>query len=116
MDTSIDKLKKEMGTRWNNFYKIHNAFISFDEHVTFRIFPIYVIYTKDDKLFAVIYFKGRLVDSNNLIVGLGLSGKPESDIFEDASYINYSGINYYINLRDTDVFDDELFVTIKQLL
>jgi len=118
MDNSIDNLENVMSKRWELFKKIHKTFLSFADDVNFRIFPIYIVYSMGDRVFSVIYYKGKLIDQgyNNLIVSLALSATPKLKLFIKAAEIKYLGINYYINLKFTDKFDNKLISVIKKLL
>jgi len=115
MDTSIEVLKNEMGKRWIIFKQIHTIFLALDNKVNYRIFPIYIVYSRGEKVFGVIYFKGKLIKNDNLIVGLKFNAQPDLQFFKEASEIKYAGINYYISLKNNEDLNKEIITSIKSL-
>jgi hypothetical protein len=115
MDTSIEELKNEMGKKWIIFNKIHNIFLTIDKNVNFRIFPIYIVYSRGENVFGVIFFKGKLIKNENLIVGLKFNSEPNLHYFKEASEIKYAGINYYISIKNNEDLNKEIITSLKEL-
>ena len=56
--------------------KIHFAIILVDKNIMFRVFPLYIRYSKNDKVIAILFFSGKFVNSGELVMGLNLDKKP----------------------------------------
>lgn len=114
MDNSIENIKKYMGNKWGIFCKIHDTLITFEKDISFRVFPIYISYCRGTDIFAVLYFRQKFADEDNLTVGLNLKHKPKLDIFKDGSVIKYSGINYFLSFNSTDNFNEDIINAIRE--
>ena len=118
MDSSIENLKNIPGTRinWEILQKTHHAILSLDKNIKFRIFPIYIQYSKGERLIAVLYYRGKFVNSDEVDLGLNLNHPPKLKELKDASYMKYANINYSCILKNTPGIDKLLSKIIKSLI
>jgi len=102
MDTDITKLKnnQSLKNKWDILYKSHNAIISFDKKIRFRIFPIYIQYTKGEDVIAILYYRGKHVNIDNINIGLNLKQKPNFKEVKDGLYLKYASINYSLLFKN----------------
>jgi len=96
--------KEQIGKNWDIFKKVHQILLSVNKKVYFRVFPIYVKYFLDDEVFAVAFFKGNLVNDNQIDLGLKFYITPVLKNLRDAQYMKDANINYSI-LVDGKKFD-----------
>ena len=57
--------------------KLHKNIMSINRGICFYTFPQYVRYSNNDFVFAVVYFRGKFVLSDDLDLGLNLKTKPK---------------------------------------
>jgi hypothetical protein len=98
--------------------KIHLAILSLDKRIIFRVFPIYIRYSKDDKVIAVLYLKGKylkgkFVNSRKIILGLNLNKKPKLLGFEKIEYVLDINIKYTYIINDSTKFNNSILKVIK---
>lgn len=96
--------KEQIGKNWDIFKKVHQILLSVNKKVYFRVFPIYAKYFLDDEVFAVIFFKGNLVNENQVDLGLKFNITPVLKSLRNAQYMKDSNVNYSI-LIDGKKFD-----------
>ncbi len=113
MNNDLTELKKKLGSKWTMFEKLHEAILSANPNIEYRIFPIYISYYLADRNVVIVYFRGKFVSNDELDVGLGLREKPKNFQFISASYMHYYGVNYSIKLKDVKEITKEFINTIK---
>lgn len=107
MDNTIEGLRNKAGIRsnWEILQKTHNAILFLNKNVKFRIFPIYIQYVLDEKLIAILYYKGKFVNSDEIDLGLCLNLPPALKELGNAEHMKYANINYSCILRSTKNID-----------
>ena len=81
--------------------KIHSVIMLADKNLMFRVFPIYIRYSKNDKVIAILYFKGKFVNSGELVLGLNLDKNPKLKELKDAKYMKDSNITYNYSIKNS---------------
>ncbi len=81
--------------------EIHSKIISADKNIMFRVFPLYIRYSKNDKVVVVLFLKGKFVDKGKLVLGLNLDKKPEFKGFKDAKYMSDSNLTYSYSFKES---------------
>lgn len=89
--------------------KVHSSIISSDKTIDYRIFPIYVRYSREDKVVAILYFKGKFVNPKEVVLGLNLEEKPKLLGFKDAKYMKDSNMTYSYIIKDS--IDSKKFIS-----
>ena len=83
--------------------KIHSAIMLVDKNLMFRVFPIYIRYSKNDKVIAVLFFKGKFVNLGELVLGLNLDKNPKLNELKDAKYMKDSNLTYSYIIKDSPI-------------
>ena len=93
---SLDEVHKTLDGSdvFESFETLHNFITSLSKKIAFRVFPIYVSYSIEDKVIALIYYKNRNKHSGALDVGLNLKELPKDKGFIDAAYMKQRGITF----------------------
>ncbi len=93
--------------------KIHFAIILVDKNIMFRVFPLYIRYSKNDKVIAILFFSGKFVNSGELVMGLNLDKKPKLTGFKDAKFMKDSNLTYSYIFKETAVSNNFISKIIK---
>ena len=113
-------LKGKIGNnKWSIFNELHQLFLSTNQKIDYRIFPLYIIYFLDDVVISVIYFKGKLVSNDSgdqLDVGFSFKNKPPIRNLISAEYMRYPGINYSLKFNSKSKISEDLVKMIKSSL
>ncbi len=99
---SVAILKDKLGSKWKILKETHDTIMSAGSHISFRIFPIYIRYTKWDKIFAIVYFKGKFAPDDTIDVGLSLRNKPAHPDFVTAQYMKSPEITFSIKISEAN--------------
>lgn len=83
--------------------QIHLAILSLDKRIIFRVFPIYIRYSKNDKVIAVLFLKGKFVNLGELVLGLNLDKNPKLKELKDAKYMKDSNLTYSYIIKNSVV-------------
>ena len=99
MNTTIDftTLTADKSS-WKLLQQLHKTILSTSKKVEYRIFPIYIRYDNGERTVALLYFKGKHIETGEVDLGLniGSAGLPKN--FDDGERMKYPGINCSIKL------------------
>jgi len=96
--------------------KVHYAIMSSNKKITSRVFPQYIRYSYNDKVIALLYFKGRFTISNELVLGLNIDDKPKIDGIKDAKYMKDNNLKFSIKITEKTYSEKEISNLIKLTL
>lgn len=98
-------LNKSVGRKDNQelVSKVHLKILSLDKKIYFKIFPIYIKYYKDDEVIGIVYFKGKFVGLNELILGLNLKSNPKLLELKNAKFMKDPDINYSFFIKSSNI-------------
>lgn len=94
--TKVNDILSTSGT----LRKIHQAVMRCSKDVMPVAFPIYIKYFKNDKVIAILYFKGKFVDLQGFVLGVNTKKQPSFG-FSEASYMKDPSITYGVRLGES---------------
>lgn len=109
----LGELKAKLGKKWPIFEGLHKFIMSLNSKMRYRVFTIYITYYLEEKVIAVVYFRGKFVSDCELNIGFAFREKPNTAIFDSANYMQYPGINYGIKINSREDITGEITKTIK---
>lgn len=89
--------------------QVHKKILSAGKDVEYRVFPIYIRYTKGDSNIAILYYE----KSNFLDLGLNINKDAINSKFKDAVYMKYPDINYSIKINKIKDLDNKVINFLK---
>lgn len=81
--------------------KIHPLIILSNKNIMFRIFPLYIRYSSNDKVIAVLFFRGKFTNPCELVLGLNLNKDPKLVGIKNANYMKDSNLTYSYLIKDS---------------
>lgn len=98
------------------FQKIHKLILYTGGGLSFHVFPLYITYFCGDKVVALLYFRGKFVDADTLVLGLNLESKPSKDLgFKDDKHMKHPNINYSIIFKNPSAINQNVSRLIKSI-
>ena len=90
--------------------EVHKKILSLGRNVNFRVFPIYIRYTKGKNIIAVLYYNKK----NFLDLGLNISKNVIDSKFKKAGYMHYPDINYSIDINKISDLSNKVINSLKK--
>lgn len=106
--------EKQIGKNFPVFTKLHKLITKVNKKTYYFLYPIYIKYFIEDKVFATVFFKGGLVDKGGVDLGLKFETKPNIKGLRDAKYMKDPCANYSILIKDIN-FDTKKIRTLIKL-
>jgi hypothetical protein len=83
---------------WKLLQQIHKAILSTSKDIEYRIFPIYIRYDDGERNVALLYYKGKHMESGEFDLGLNIGTTRRPKGFDNGEHMKYPGINCSIKL------------------
>lgn len=106
-ELSIAELKKQLGSRknWDLIADLHERLRGYSKRVSARIFPIYIRYSVDDDVVAMLFFRSSnsiKIEADEIELGIGFRDYVPRAVKADARHLKDANLTHSVRIRSAD--------------